>query len=271
MSESTMSDLARLRSLRRRIVKMAEHSAHVGVSLSCVDMLAALFFGVLEGSRDPRVPGPRDAFILSKGHGAMALYAVLAEAGVIDAAELDSYGCDGSFLAEHPLAGKLAGVEFATGSLGHGLAIGVGLARGYQLQGDASRVYVLLGDGECDEGAVWEAAGAASAQRLGRLTALIDCNGLQACGRRCDISGGTDLPACWRGFGWRVEEVDGHDFAAVQALLLRERDHHDAPLAVICHTVKGKGLAFMESDLEWHYRPVRGADRDTALELLADA
>ena len=143
-----------LQELRRDIIRMAAHSGHVGVALSCVDIVAALYTGVLNCTPATVNHPERDRFILSKGHGCMALYAVLAHRGFIDRALLDTYGQNGSVLAEHPLAGKVSGVECATGSLGHGLAIGAGMAQGLKLQGTGSRVYVLLGDGECNEGSV---------------------------------------------------------------------------------------------------------------------
>jgi len=253
------------RRLRRDIIRMAEHSAHVAVALSCVDILAALYAGVLRRDAEPA-----DVFLLSKGHGAMALYAVLAWAGYFDQALLDTYGADGSMLAEHPLANKTPGIAFAAGSLGHGLPVAAGIAKGFKLQGSPARVYVLLGDGECDEGSVWEAAALASAQRLDNLTAIVDWNGLQACGECKDISGIYRLVDVWRGFGWHAEEADGHDFVGLQSIL-KPQDGPEKPRAILCRTVKGKGVPFMEGDLEWHYRPVRGADREAALRHLTDA
>jgi transketolase len=256
--------------LRRDILTMAEHSAHVGVALSCVDILAALYLGVMNCT-PATVDNPgRDRFILSKGHGCMALYAVLARAGFIHHRLLATYGRNGSPLAEHPLPGKIPGVECATGSLGHGLAIGAGMARGLKLQGLESRVFVLLGDGECNEGSVWEAAGLASAGRLDNLMAIVDENGLQACAPSGEISPGTVLRDCWKGFGWEVDEVDGHDYRELVATMKRPATP-GKPRVLLCRTVKGKGVDFMEGDLEWHYRPVRGRERSEALERLNHA
>jgi transketolase len=259
-----------MRDLRRNIIMMAEHSGHVGVALSCVDILAALYVDVLNCTPASVDSPERDRFILSKGHGCMALYAVLARMGFIDPQILASYGQNGSLLAEHPLAGKVAGVECATGSLGHGLAIGAGMARGLKLQGLGSRVFVLLGDGECNEGSVWEAAALAGAGRLDNLVAIVDKNGLQACGQCEDISSGIILADCWKGFGWEVEEADGHDYRGLVSVLGRT-SATGKPRVVLCHTVKGKGVDFMEGDLEWHYRPVRGKDRGEAVRRLNDA
>ena len=261
---------ALLNDLRRDIIRMAEHSGHVGVALSCVDIVAALYTGVMNCTPATVSSPLRDRFILSKGHGCMALYAVLARMGFIERQVLGSYGRNGSILAEHPVAGKVPGVECATGTLGHGLAIGAGMARGLKLQGIGARVFVLLGDGECNEGSVWEAAALASAGNLGNLVAMVDCNGLQACGACDEVSPGSKLADCWRGFGWEVEEADGHDYRQLVEVLGRPAVT-GGPRVVLCRTVKGKGVDFMEGDLEWHYRPVRGADVAESLLRLADA
>lgn len=256
-----------LQDLRHDIIMMAEHSGHVGVALSCVDILAALYTEVMNCTPATVNSPDRDRFILSKGHGCMALYAVLARMGFIDRSILKTYGRNGSFLAEHPLAGKIAGVECATGSLGHGLAIGAGMARGLKLQGIKARVFVLLGDGECNEGSVWEAAALAGAEHLDNLVALVDGNGLQACGSCADISPGINLSDCWKGFGWKVEEADGHDYRELVEVL-GHSPVAGTPRVVLCRTVKGSGIDFMEGDLEWHYRPVRGKERSDALRSL---
>jgi transketolase len=266
----TINTLELLRLLRRDIIMMAAHSGHVGVALSCIDILAALYSEVLNCTPTTVDNPERDRFILSKGHGCMALYAVLARMGFIDRQMLATYGHNGSLLAEHPLAGKVTGVECATGSLGHGLAIGAGMARGLKLQGIGARVFVLLGDGECNEGSVWEAAALASAGNLDNLVAIVDMNGLQACGSCDNISPGIELTDCWKGFGWEVDEVNGHDYRELVNVLGRS-SFERKPRVVLCRTVKGKGIYFMEGDLEWHYRPVRGNDREDALRRLADA
>lgn len=258
---------ARQAELRRDIIMMAEHSGHVGVALSCVDIIAALYGGVMNCTPATINDPARDRFILSKGHGCMALYAVLARTGFVDRQVLATYGHNGSILAEHPIAGKVPGVECATGTLGHGLAIGAGMARGLRLQSIGARVFVLLGDGECDEGSVWEAAALASAAGLDNLTAIVDMNGLQACGHCIDISPQVNLQGCWRGFGWDVIEADGHDYLELVRVLGRPAKL-GSPRVVLCHTLKGKGIDFMEGDLEWHYRPVRGDERNEALRRL---
>jgi transketolase len=259
-----------LQELRRDIIMMAAHSSHVGVALSCVDIVAALFTGVLNCTPATADCPERDRFILSKGHGCMALYAVLARTGFIGRQLLETYGQNGSLLAEHPLANKIPGVECATGSLGHGLAIGAGTAQGLKLQGIEARVFILLGDGECNEGSVWEAAALARAGNLDNLVAIVDVNGLQACGRCDDISPGIGLADCWNSFGWEVSEADGHDYRELVDVLGRTSGS-GLPRVVLCRTIKGKGVDFMEGDLEWHYRPVKGKDRDKALSRLGDA
>jgi transketolase len=249
---------------------MAQHSGHVGVALSCVEILAALYTGVMNCTPDNMLSPDRDRFILSKGHGCMALYAILAQQGFFDRAQLKSYGHNNSILAEHPIAGMVPGVECATGTLGHGLAIAAGMARGLKLQGIGARVFALLGDGECNEGSIWEAAALASGDHLNNLVAIVDCNSLQACGSCRDISPNVDLKQCWQGFGWEVEAIDGHDYRALVQTLKPSIDS-GRPRAILCTTIKGKGVDFMEGDLEWHYRPVRGAERDEALKRLDHA
>lgn len=261
---------APLKTLRRDILAMAERSGHVAVALSCVDIIAALYFSVMNITPDNIEMVERDHFILSKGHGCMALYAVLARAGYMDLHTLETYAQNGSLLAEHPLAGKIPAVECATGTLGHGLAIAVGMAKGAKLRRLNSRIFVLLGDGECDEGSVWEAAALAGSGNLDNLVAVVDWNGLQACGACADVSPRIHLPDCWKAFGWEVEEADGHDYDVLVKVLSRPNELA-RPRVVMCRTVKGKGVDFMEGDLEWHYRPVRGSEREEALRRLRDA
>lgn len=259
-----------LTTLRQDIIEMAQHSAHVASALSCVDILAALYFEVLRVSPATAYTPDRDRFILSKGHGCMALYAVLAEAGFIAHAELGTYAQNGSVLAEHPLADKIPGIEFASGTLGHGLAVAVGMAKALKLQKTPARVFVLLGDGECDEGSIWEGAAIAVAHRLDNVSVLIDWNRLQACGSCQAISAGISLPDCWQGFGWDVAHVDGHDVPMMVEAFKRP-NAVGQPRVIFCRTIKGKGIDFMEGNLEWHYRPVLGAERAAALQRLEHA
>lgn len=252
--------------LRGRIVEYSGKSKtpHLGSCLSCVDILTAYYFDVLR--IDPARPSDpdRDRFILSKGHAAPALFQVLAMAGFFPEADLwesDHHG--GSLFGEHPPApGHLPGIEAATGSLGHGLPLAVGMALAARLEGKKHRIDVLMGDGECNEGSVWEAAMLASGQRLGQITVVVDFNKWQATDRSCDVMGLESLSAKWRAFQWDAVEVDGHDINALLHAL--KRPFSDRPLAVIAHTVKGKGVSFMEDDNNWHYRTPNPAEVEQA-------
>jgi transketolase len=256
---------AAARQIRIRVLQMA-HAArtpHVGSALSCADILAALYFHVLR--IDPAAPRDerRDRFLLSKGHGCTALYAALALRGFCPAEVLEEYARDGGRLPEHPAPGCLPGVEFASGSLGHALAVGAGLALSARLRGLDFRVFVLLSDGECYEGSVWEAAIFAAAQRLGSLTAIVDFNLWSAAGRTAPAL--QPLAAKWKSFGWAVREIDGHDSRALVRALAARPDARQRPRVIVARTVKGKGVSFMEDELEWHYRPPSAEDLERAL------
>lgn len=245
------------RELRYQIIKTSYTAKvpHLGSCLSCVDILAALYFEVLNiDPMNPREPC-RDRMILSKGHGAPALFQVLAMRGFFPQSELLSYHQDGSLFGEHPPAPKyLPGIEAATGSLGHGLSLGLGMALAGRLQGLNYRVFAVLSDGECNEGSVWEAAMLAAAQKVSHLTVIIDFNRWQATGRSCEVMALDPLADKWSAFGWQVEEVDGHDLSQLVTTLKPLRKPVNRPLAIIAHTIKGKGVSFMEDDNNWHYR-----------------
>ncbi|MDE3077332.1 MAG: hypothetical protein KGJ86_18095, partial [Chloroflexota bacterium] len=196
----------------------------------------------------------RDRFILSKGHAATALYATLAARGFFPSQWLDSYAVDGGHVPEHPSPGCLPGVEVATGSLGHGLSLGLGMALAGRVQGRSYRVFVAMSDGECNEGSVWEAAMFAAAQKVDNLLVVIDFNKWQATGRSREVMALDPLAEKWRAFGWTAHEVDGHDVGALSQLLSNLPDGSGKPVAVVAHTVKGKGVSFMEDDNNWHYR-----------------
>jgi transketolase len=254
------------RRVRGRVVEMSHRARtpHLGSSLSCVDILVAAYFGALR--LDPQRPedAGRDRFILSKGHAATALYAVLAERGFCPAAALDDYAEPGAALGEHPSRGCLPGVEVASGSLGHGLSLGLGLALAGRLRGLDYRVMVCLSDGECDEGTVWEAALLAAAQHASALTAVIDYNQWQATGRSNEVMALDPLADKWTAFGWRACEVDGHDIEALVTELSAAPDEEGRPTAIVAHTVKGKGVSFMEDDNNWHYRIPNAEEVDAA-------
>lgn len=244
------------RRIRARIVEMSHvaETPHLGSSLSCVDMLVAAYWGTLRIDPAHPLDPNRDRFILSKGHAATALYAALAERGFFDPKLLDTYNEDGAALPEHPGLQCVPGVEAATGSLGHGLPIALGMALAARIQHRPTRCLVLMSDGECEEGSVWEAAMFAPAQKLDTVTVMIDYNKWQATGRSDEIMALAPLAEKWRAFGWDACEVDGHDLDALLAALRREPDGTGRPRAIVCHTVKGKGVSFMEDDNNWHYR-----------------
>ena len=259
--------------IRRDILTMITEagSGHPGGSLSCTDILTALYFGgVMDyDPADPAKPG-RDRFILAKGHAAPALYAILAHAGYFPIDELATLRKLGTRLQGHPDSNLVPGVEVSTGSLGQGLSVAAGLAAGLRLSGEAGHVFTVLGDGECEEGQVWEAAMFAAHQKLGRLVAIIDNNELQIDGCIHDVCDPGDLGAKFAAFGWDVREVDGHDIGAlIEALSAAKATDGTAPIAVIAHTVKGKGVSFMENQAGWHGKAPSREELDTALADLA--
>ena len=260
MRDGPAPDAATLRKeaarLRGRVIEMSHKAgaAHLASALSCCDVLAAAYWHVLR--LDPKKPldPARDRFILSKGHAAAALYAVLAFKGYFPEAELETYCQDGGRLAEHPPANLLPGVEAATGSLGHGLPIGCGMALAGRIKGERYRVYALLSDGENNEGSVWEAAMLAAAQKLENVCVIVDYNKWQATARSNETLMLAPLVDKWRSFGWDAIETDGHDVAGLARLMQNVPNGSGKPVALIAHTVKGKGVSFMEDDNNWHYR-----------------
>ncbi len=256
--------------LRRHVIDMAADSgAHVGGSMSVVDILAVLYFdNVLRV--DPAQPGlpERDYLIFSKGHASAALYAALAERGFFPVSELASYKRMGSRLAGHP-SKSIPGVELATGSLGHGLAVGNGVALAGKHDGGDSRVFVVMGDGECQEGVVWEAAMAAAHYRLDNLVAIVDRNGVQEDGPTEKIMALEPFADKWRAFNWEVREVDGHDLAALSQALHAVPFAPGRPSLLLARTVKGKGLSFAENTHTWHYGKLSLEQREQGLAELA--
>jgi transketolase len=254
---SGLADLAKVAARLRGAVIDLSHAAgtpHLGSSLSCADIVTAAYWDALR--IDPKRPHApeRDRFILSKGHAATTLYAALAFRGFFPEAILDTYNKDGSALAEHPGPNCVPGVEAATGSLGHGLPIALGMALAGRMQGLSYRVYALLSDGECNEGSVWEAAMFAPAQKLENVCVVIDYNKWQATGRSNETLSLAPLREKWAAFGWDAHEVDGHDLNALCAAMRKVPNGSGKPVALIAHTIKGKGVSFMEDDNNWHYR-----------------
>lgn len=253
--------------IRRHGIEMTHLSggSHIASVLSAADILAVLYADIL--NVDPQNPGwdGRDRLIMSKGHAGAAVYAALAECGFFDIAELKTHYANGSRLSGH-VSHHLPGVDFSTGSLGHGLSAGAGMALAAKQDGKAHRVFVVLGDGECDEGAVWEAALFANHFRLEQLVAIVDHNHMQSldfCENTLELEPFGDK---WRAFGWNVIELDGHDHDALRSALADTHNPGHKPTVVIASTVKGKGVPFMENDILWHYRfPHDGWEYDQAV------
>lgn len=242
-------------------------SAHIGGAFSSADILSVLYGRVLSHRpEEPEWP-ERDRFVMSKGHSCTALYSALALRGFFPTSRLEEFYTDGGTLPGHVTHKGIAGVEVSTGSLGHGLALGVGFAAGAKRLGKGWRVFVLLSDGECDEGSIWEAALLAPAWKLNNLTVIIDYNKIQSLGRVEEVLDLEPFADKWAAFGWDVLEVDGHQVQDLSRALPLEgpNPRSDKPLCVIAHTVKGKGVSFMEDDLLWHYRCPRGEEFDRAL------
>ena len=240
-------------------------SSHVGAALSCADLLAVLYGRVLRV--DPKRPDwpSRDRFILSKGHAGCAVYAVLAERGFFPVEKLLTHHQDGSDLCGHISHRGIPGVEVSTGSLGHGLSIGAGMACAGKLEGAAHRVVVLLSDGECDEGSTWEAVLFAAHHKLDNLVAMVDYNKIQSLAPVAETLALEPFAEKWRSFGWAVRQADGHDHEALSEALSAIPFAEGKPSCLIAHTVKGKGVSFMENSVLWHYRTPRGQEFEAAL------
>ncbi len=255
-------------SLRRKIVEVLSHSkrGHLGASFSLVEILRVLYDDILRyDSATPRWEG-RDRFILSKGHGCLALYVLLAEKGFFPEQHLQTFCSKGSILGGHPNSEKVAGVEAATGSLGHGLSLGVGMAVNARYEKSGARVFVVVGDGECDEGSIWEAAMCAGKYGLSNLTVLVDYNKFQSYDAVSQVQELEPFRDKWRAFGFATVEVNGHDTASLKESLENLPLQPDKPSAVICHTIKGKGVPFAENNLTWHHKS--GIDEDQVRTLM---
>ncbi len=241
---------------RYRIIEMSHRgkAPHLGSSLSCTDLIVAAYFHFLRISpQNPSDPN-RDRFFLSKGHAVSTLYAVLAEKGFFSLDLLKTFNRDASALPEHPTPHCVPGVEVATGSLGHGLSLGIGHALAATIQKKNYRTMVLMSDGECNEGSVWEAALFAPIHKLDNLIAVIDFNKWQATGRSEEIMQLSPLREKWAAFGWQAYEIEGHNFEEILTTFAKIPESPGKPTAIIAHTIKGKGVSFMEDDNNWHYR-----------------
>ncbi len=242
--------------LRKDILKIAYYGggAHIASCYSIVELLTVLYCRILNIDPD-RVDDPdRDRFILSKGHASAAIYAILAERGFIEKEQLKTYCQCNSILGGHPEKQHIPGIEASTGSLGHGLSFGAGIAYAGRTQNRTFKTFVMMGDGECQEGSVWEAMMFAAQMKLGNLIAIVDYNKLQAMDTLEKIINLEPLVDKWKSFGWHVEEVDGHDIDAIINRLKKVPYSEDKPTVIIAHTIKGKGISFMENVPIWHYR-----------------
>jgi transketolase len=256
-------DLARR--IRLHAVQMVHRSksSHIGSCLSVADLLAVLYGDFLRLRPDDPAWADRDRLVVSKGHAAAVVYAVLAESGFFPVEMLDRYGEDGQPLSGHVTHSNNPGVEVSSGSLGHGLSLAAGFALAARARRNGARAVAVLSDGECDEGSIWEAALFAPHHKLSNLVAIVDYNKIQSFGRVEEVLGLEPFADKWRAFGWRLEEVDGHDHAAIKAALATVGSD-DHPTVLLAHTVKGKGVSFMEDRLAWHYK-------SPSTEQLADA
>lgn len=254
LSISQLEAISRL--IRFRTIRNSHLTGtpHLGSCLSCTDLLVWLYWSALRIDAQNPAAEDRDRFILSKGHAAPVLFQVLAEKGFYGLNALESYGQGGSVFGEHPPSpDHLAGIEAATGSLGHGLPMGLGMALASRIIQNPYRVFAILGDGECNEGSVWEAALMASAQKVSNLTVFVDYNKWQATGRSNEVLGLAPLADKWKAFGWASTEIDGNSFEEIESAY-NSMAENDRPKAIIAHTVKGRGIPFMEDDNNWHYR-----------------
>jgi transketolase len=262
--------VALARTIRAHALRMVHRAgaSHVGSCLSVADIVAVLYARVLRvDPARPDDPG-RDRFILSKGHAAAVVYATLAEGGFFPRSWLETYAQDGSHLAGHLTRTGVPGVDVSTGSLGHGLALGSGMALAARADRRSTRVHVVLSDGECDEGSTWEAALFAPHHHLDNLVAVVDYNKIQSFGSVRDVLDLEPLAEKWRACGWNTLETSGHDHAALLAAFETARRSPGKPTAVVAHTVKGKGVSYMEGQLAWHYRSPDAAQLAQALHEL---
>lgn len=267
-------EIARLREIARqsriRDVNMIckAGNGHIGGDMSCLDILTVLYFHVLRVSPSRPDFSGRDRFIMSKGHCSGALYVTLATAGFFDPAELSSYMAPKSRLNGHPNCVKVPGVETNTGPLGHGMPVATGVALAAKMNGDSWRVFVLVGDGELQEGSNWEAAMAASHFRLDNLVVVVDRNGLQQGAPTNTTNDPEPLADKWRSFGWQTAEVDGHDIGALMDALDSPPRADGRPACLIARTVKGRGISFMENKAAWHHKVPNAEEQEQALREL---
>ena len=257
--------------MRKNVLKMAleagANSSHFGGGLSIIDITATLYGAIMNlDSNNPEMKN-RDRFILSKGHGVLGYYTALSEVGFIPEVDLLTFEKDGTYLYGHPVMNRTKGIEFSNGSLGMGLSLGVGVALAGKKNKMDYAVYILMGDGECNEGAVWEAAMSAAHYKLDNIIVILDHNNFQQTGSNNDIMSVGDLANKWKSFGWHVIEIDGHNISEIYEALI-SAENLSAPYAILAHTVKGKGFSFSENNNNWHHAPLSSSQYEKALEEL---
>ena len=257
--------------MRKKVLDMAliagASSSHFGGGLSIVDITATLYGAIMK--LDPKNPKweNRDRFILSKGHGVLGYYTALSEIGYISEKDLKTFEKDGTYLFGHPVMNRSKGIEFSNGSLGMGLSLGIGVALAGKRKKIDYKVYVLMGDGECNEGSVWEAAMAGPHYKLDNLVAILDKNNLQQTGTNSEIMSVGDLVSKWSSFGWQVFEIDGHNVPEIYDTFLSVKDQN-GPVAIVANTVKGKGFSFSENNNAWHHAPLSSSQYEAAVKEL---
>ncbi|MGB8477436.1 MAG: transketolase [Acidobacteriaceae bacterium] len=271
VSTKTLNSLeAKAREVRRSILTMVyqANSGHIGGSFSATELIVGLYYSIMR--HDPRNPGwlERDRFILSKGHCAPVIYAVLADCGYFPKEDLATFRQPGSHLQGHPYQPKTPGIEASTGTLGLGLSTALGMALGAKLRGQSHYYYVVCGDGEMQEGQIWEAALFGNKYKLDNVIAFVDRNRLQTDGNTEDVMPLDPLPDKWRAFGWNTYEIDGHDFSQILTVVEQARNLDGRPTMIIANTIKGKGVSFMENRVEWHSGPPNMKQYAQALEEL---
>ena len=258
--------------IRKNILNMSlaagASSSHFGGSLATVEIMATLYNSVLKFNSSQPLWEDRDRFILSKGHACLGYYSVLSEKGFFSNDDLELFEKNGSFLLGHPVINKNKGIEFSNGSLGMGLSLGIGVAIAAKRNNKYYKVFVLIGDGECNEGSVWEASMSAAHFKLNNLTAILDKNNLQQTGSNEDIMSTTNLGNKWKSFNWEVIEVDGHN---ILQILTAFNQKTDKPKLILANTVKGKGFSFSENNNDWHHKIMSKKQYDQALEELENA
>lgn len=259
--------------IRRDAIEMTHLSngSHIASVLSIADIIAVLYADVMKYDANNHKMEERDRIILSKGHAGAAIYAALAEEGFFDVEELKTHYANGSRLSGHVSHKNVPGVEFSTGSLGHGLSVGAGMAFAAKLDNKKHKVFVILGDGECDEGSIWECALFANQYKLDNLVAIVDSNKMQSmdfCENTIALS---PFAEKWKTFGWNVKNIDGHNHEELRNALLETENSMHKPTVVIANTIKGKGISFMENNIVWHYRAPQGEDYENAVKELEEA